>query len=482
MRVLFRADASTASGIGHLMRSLALAQALRDVDDEVTLLTAVDLGSLADQWEAEGATVRLIDVEIGSADDAVQTGRMSRELRASWLVLDGYAFDEVYRSALDPGARLLLIDDHGGASLRADLIVNGNLYGGEAMYPQVEGRLLTGPRYAILRREFRAHVTDTRRAGVLLSLGGADPRERTAPLLAALTERGLRGQVVIGPRHPSPDNVRTIAVSAGWEPLDMPDRMAPLLATAAIAIVGSGTTTLECAALGVPMVAVRIADNQMRVASALDKLGLAVVVDAEDVQRAALAAAELAADHARRSAMAEAGPRIVDGQGASRVAGAMRGAMLTVRHATRNDAGSLYEWRNDPTTRASSFSAGEVPWDGHLAWLGHALSDAGTRLLVGELDGAPVGSVRLERKDETATISITVAPEARSRGLAEPLIRAGLSAAEELGVERVYAFIRPENEVSRRAFSAAGFIAAPWEAQGAPSDAIWLVCWLGRRP
>jgi len=482
MRVLIRADASSTIGIGHLMRSLALAQALHDGGDAVTLVTAEDLGPLASLWEQEGTIVRRIDAEIGSTEDARQTIGIARDIRAAWVALDGYAFVTSYRFALDCDARLLLVDDHGAAGLHGDLVVNGNLYGSDAMYPAVDGRLLAGPRYAMLRREFRvpAGAEDGDRTGILLSLGGADPQQLTAPLLEALAARGMRGRVVIGPRFPSPDTLRSLAIDLEWEPVVAPADMAALFRSAEMVIVGSGTTTLECAALGIPMVAIRIAANQVPVAAALEELGLAVVADGDDIEGAAESAAALAADPKRRALMAESGPRLVDGHGAVRVARAMREILLTVRPATRDDARLLFDWRNDSGTRAASFATPPVPWDGHVAWLDRVLVSPDMRLVVAELEGQPVGVVRLERRGETATISITVAPEARSQGLAAPVIGAGMEAASELNVGRVVAWIRPENIASRRAFAAAGFAEAARTAgdQG-PADAVLMVASLG---
>lgn len=481
MKVLIRADGSSAIGIGHLMRSLALAQALRDGADEVTLLTAVDLGPLASQWEQEGVTVDYLEAEIGSTEDARRTSTLARGIGAGWLVLDGYSFDGSYRSALDLDARLMIVDDHGAVGLGADLVVNGNLYGLDAMYPALDGRLLAGPRYAMLRREFRSPARAAHRGGILLTLGGADPEQRTAAILDALSARGLKGRVVIGPRQRSPDALSALASALGWEPLEAPDEMSALLQSAGIAIVGSGSTTLECAALGVPMVAVRIADNQIPVAAALEALGLAAIANGDDPAGVTEAAAALADDPARQAAMAAAGPRLVDGRGALRAAGAMREALMKLRPATRGDARVLHRWRNDGETRAASLSSAAVPWGEHVAWLDRSLGSPDTRLLVGELEGAPIGVVRIDRNGESATISVTVAPEARSRGLATPLIRAGVQAAAALGVERVIALIRRENTASISAFQAAGFgdaVVAPGEA--APPKGVLVVTALTR--
>lgn len=481
MRVVVRADASSVVGIGHLMRCLALTQALRDGDDEVVLLTSADPGPLAQGWSREGATIRHVNAEAGSTADAALTAEVVRELAAAWLVLDGYAFGAKYRSELESGAHHVIIDDHGAAGLRADLVVNGNLYGHDGLYPDVRGRLLTGPRYAMLRRDFRS---TPRRGGegTVLSLGGADRDARTAMLVEALTKRGIRGRVVIGPRYRSPQAVRAKAIESGWEVVDAPEEMARLLGSAEMAVVGAGTTALECVALGVPMVAVLMADNQAAVSTALDDLGLAAVADGADPEHVSDLAAALASDPTRRAAMTNIGPRLVDGRGALRVAGAMREVLMTLRPATRKDARLLFAWRNDPGTRAASFSTEKVPWERHVAWLDRVIGSPDTIHRIAMLDGREVGVLRLERRGRAATISINVAPDSRSRGLAAPLIRAGLAAASWVGIRQLDALIRSENIASRRAFGAAGFVdSPPREEYPIPAGAVHMIASVQRR-
>lgn len=454
MRVLVRADASSRIGIGHLVRSLALAQALRDGGDEVLLLTSDPTGPIVDAWRQEGE-VHHLDVEVGSDADADVTASLAADSAADWAVLDGYAFVARYRRRI-AARRLLVVDDLGEAGVRADVIVNGHFHGAAAMYPDATGRLLVGPRYALLRRSVRTAPRATR-GGVLVSLGGADPDARTGPLLEALAAAGVTGRVVIGPQHPAPGPLRATAVAHRWEVAGPDDDIVPLLASASVAVVGAGTATLECAALGTPMVAVRIADNQRPVVEALRGAGIAVTAEAGDVAAVAATTATLMADPDARRRMAEAGQRMVDGQGATRVAAAMRAGFVAVRPAAVEDGDDLLAWRNDPVTRSGSFTSDPIMPDEHRAWLAGALGDPARMLLVGELGESPVGVVRLDREGDRATISVTVAPAARGRGLAATLIRAGLERAAAEGIVRVDAFIRPDNQASLRAFAAAGF-------------------------
>lgn len=132
---------------------------------------------------------------------------------------------------------------------------------------------------------------------------------------------------------------------------------------------------------------------------------------------------------------------------------------LSLRPATDADSARLLEWRNDAQTRAMAISQARVPLEDHRRWLRARLADADTLLTIVEQDGTPVGTVRLDRRAPgEAEISITIAPDARGRGLARPAIELGVEHARAAwSVARVTARVRRENAASLRAFAAAGF-------------------------
>jgi spore coat polysaccharide biosynthesis predicted glycosyltransferase SpsG/RimJ/RimL family protein N-acetyltransferase len=455
MRVVLRSDASSEVGIGHFVRSFAIGQALRDKDAQVELLTAVDPGSLRKMCEAEGIAVTAIDAVPGSIADARHTRDAVSD--GDWLVIDGYQFGSLYRREVRRGAKLAVVNDHGTDGLEADLIINGNLYARRGMYPGARGTLLLGPGYAPLRREVRATRRAEQPGGVVVSLGGADPRSRTLPVLASMSARGIVGAAVIGPMHAHRGMIEAAAKAVGWRTLvDVPD-LPSLFAAAEFVVVGAGTATLECAAIGVPMVAVQIAENQTLVADALANEGLALRAHADDPAGVAECAAQLGEDVLLRAQMTGRGPKRVDGMGALRIASAMVESPIRLRPVTLEDAELLYEWLSDPVTRAASFRSAPVPWSRHFAWLTDAMRSSSVAIHIGEVDGKAIGVVRLEREGERATISVTVAPASRGQNRAVPLIDAGLEVARHARVKWVDAFIRQENVPSRRAFASAGF-------------------------
>jgi RimJ/RimL family protein N-acetyltransferase len=133
--------------------------------------------------------------------------------------------------------------------------------------------------------------------------------------------------------------------------------------------------------------------------------------------------------------------------------------MVTLRLATTEDEGRLLCWRNEPVTRAASFSTGAITPREHHLWLTNKLADPSCAIMIVEEDGRPVGQVRLQRlAPEVAEVSIGLAPENRGRGIGREALRLSAGAATSiLGVTTLRAFVRAENDVSVNAFRAAGF-------------------------
>jgi len=129
---------------------------------------------------------------------------------------------------------------------------------------------------------------------------------------------------------------------------------------------------------------------------------------------------------------------------------------LVLREARIEDARALLEWRNDPETRARSFTTAEVPGDEHMEWLRRVLSDPEITLYIAELDGVRVGTVRLERNrvpGGLCEISWTVAPGARGRGIGKKMVAGAVSGLSVAATAR----IRHGNTASERIARAAGF-------------------------
>ena len=91
-------------------------------------------------------------------------------------------------------------------------------------------------------------------------------------------------------------------------------------------MIGAGTMKLEVACLGRPAILLAVADDQLASGPAFASTGAAAylgdgrTIEPEQVR---FAVRELIEDGPRRAAMALAGARVVDGQGAERIAAAI---------------------------------------------------------------------------------------------------------------------------------------------------------------
>jgi UDP-2,4-diacetamido-2,4,6-trideoxy-beta-L-altropyranose hydrolase len=132
---------------------------------------------------------------------------------------------------------------------------------------------------------------------------------------------------------------------------------------------------------------------------------------------------------------------------------------LRLRRATGADALKLWQWRNEPATRAASFASDPIAYDDHVKWLETKLRDRDVFVLIAIGEGeTEIGYVRLDVRGDAAEVNLSLDRAHRGRGLGTSAIRAATEyAVSSLGIARVTARVRPENTMSIRAFRAAGF-------------------------
>jgi RimJ/RimL family protein N-acetyltransferase len=128
---------------------------------------------------------------------------------------------------------------------------------------------------------------------------------------------------------------------------------------------------------------------------------------------------------------------------------------LKLRLAQPRDSRILFEWRNDPVTRANSKVTEPVKWEDHQKWFDSSLHNSNRVLMIAFLPaGKAVGTVRIDSRDDGAEeVSYTVAPEQRGQGIGKEMMRQIVAASRK----DLIAEIKPDNESSIRIVQALGF-------------------------
>lgn len=336
MRLLFRADASTTIGAGHVVRCATLSRQLLQAGHAVRFLCRSDTGNLNAWLESEGFEVRPLppDMPDESADAAACLAVLGGE-NADWLVVDHYRLGLAWETLMAPAVgRILAIDDVARAHA-CDLLLDQNVLNPRhARYPAhipSHCSLLLGTAFALVRPEFsKLRVASLRRrqgklARLLVCMGGSDMENETSKVLAGLALNplpGLHVDVVIGSGNPHRAEVEIACARLPNAHLHVQTaQMAELMAAADCAINAGGSTTWERCTLGLPGIVTVDADNQVEIAQAVHRaggqrnLGWYTHLRAEDYARAI---ADLTPEHLQ--SMSAAAARICDGLGAARVA------------------------------------------------------------------------------------------------------------------------------------------------------------------
>jgi UDP-2,4-diacetamido-2,4,6-trideoxy-beta-L-altropyranose hydrolase len=306
VRIALRTDASTDIGTGHLMRCLALADALKSRRAEITFVSRKlpdDLRDLISQHGHGFEILPEVPAERGDelahsawlgtsqAADARSTLAALGPTRFDWLIVDHYALDHRWERIIRRGTRrIFAIDDLADRVHDCDVLLDQNFHPDIGM--RYDGKvpststLLLGPRYALLREEFaQLRASSRERDGsirrVLVFFGGVDRSNYTqlaVEALVALQEPLLQADVVVGVLHPAIDALRSLCDQHGFRLHVQTRNMAELMRTADLAIGASGSASWERCCLRVPTICIPTALNQEPIARGLRSAGAALIL------------------------------------------------------------------------------------------------------------------------------------------------------------------------------------------------------------
>lgn len=314
MRVLFRAPAGARRGFGHLLRCRSLARAL-GVRPLIAIRGTRQSVDVALRLGCDVVTQPTDRVLTAIAPDVVVVDDPVPAHAASWM-----------KAARGSGALVVGVHDLGIGWLGGDLLVDGSIVPAPAIRRRGG---MTGAAFAILDPGLAVVPRPgVRRSGVLVTLGGG-PRAHTACAIAAeigrrAPEVGVRiigGFVSAGPPKGAwrllPPNVTWVGASSN---------LAEELASAAVAVVGGGMSLYEACALGAATVAVPVVPAQRPTVAAFVAAGAALGRPRGPMRPALIAAdaLQLLGERGLQRRLVRAAQRLVDGQGAVRVADAIR--------------------------------------------------------------------------------------------------------------------------------------------------------------
>ncbi len=201
MKIYFRGDGHHKMGLGHVVRSLALAQMLKG-QYQLIFLIRNPIATLYKQIEEVCDSIIVLPAP---ESDTIEAKKIAAEFLTpnDTMVLDGYHFDTTYQRMIkESGCQLVAIDDIHAHPFVADIVLNHALGISTEDYQLApDTQLLLGTRYTLLRPEIletdRRRDTLSEASPLLLCMGGADPNNDTVAILDMLDRQAIQRPIVL---------------------------------------------------------------------------------------------------------------------------------------------------------------------------------------------------------------------------------------------------------------------------------------------
>lgn len=472
MLAILRFDASKDQGLGHLVRSMALADA-----------------AIASGWSVEvcGNIENPAGLEMiaGRTETIYPAPRTSPELahlavrrRAHIVHIDSYEEQIGLREAFGAaGIPVSSMEDGTNGRRPADLVVDPSP-SSELSFRPGDGsmRLFRGLKAIPLRRSIlnMARPTNGTPMGhcqrVMIVMGGTDARNLTNFMVQCWLDTGLDAEchVVAQPNALKSCDPAVVQKLVVHEP---GPHIPALFPEMDLVVTASGTTIWELAYLGTPMAIVQVVENQdenYRYATSQGMAaGLGSLVDGSLSHADVVGTLQkLGSSSHLRGGLSASAQHLVDGTGSRNILAqwsqlAASPTRAAARVATVDDASILFEWRNDAAVRDVSRNSGELSWEGHVAWLQSVLATPSRWLLIVESERNPIGTVRFDAQEpstERWEVSITLSPHVRGQGMGKAVLAAGEAfLADVHPTAKLFAEMLETNEASHRLFKTAGY-------------------------
>lgn len=316
MNICIRADGGNIIGMGHIMRTLVIAQKLKE-NNNVFYACRMD-DSLSDKYKLGIEKVKSEGFNVITLNENNLKTEV-KDIKADCIITDSYDVDEGYFNILKKHFKIsgCLDDEKICNYFNVDFLINQNMYAADLNYNvNLDTELMLGNKYIILRDEFRnlkKKEIKKNIENIMITLGGGDNDNLTEAIIKSLVKlKNVVLHIVVGPAFKYMENLKKYQSSN--VKLYFNANMAKIMRECDIAVASCGTTLYELAAMGVPTVGLVVAKNQTLAAETMDAKG---IIKYSDLKKIYEDIAHLS--YEKRKYMSFNGYNIVDGMGVNRI-------------------------------------------------------------------------------------------------------------------------------------------------------------------
>lgn len=465
--IYFRADGNSEMGLGHVIRSLALAEMLNENFDCRFIIRNPSPHLLIEIEKVCSHVIQLDSSKFDNSEAAYLTNEIiSRE---DIVVLDGYHFESEYQKIIKSrGSKLVCIDDIHSCHFYADAIINHAPGLDPASYStEAYTKFLFGLDYSLLRSPFLEIARDQRTIlsiqNIFICFGGSDFNN--------LTLKAIKGTLdVSGIEH-----VHVILGSANAHKLEIEEfakederykiyenlsgeGMLEVMKKCDLAIVSASSILYEIVSVRMPVISGYYVENQVNVYHGFDALNLIKGIgDFNRFDNYKEVISDLGKEEIDYYIQQQ--NKHLDGNSRKRFIAEFEALVsnstIQIRKAQASDMMTYFQWANDPSVRQNAINQEQIKLSDHKGWFENRLSSSDTYMYILEQDGEPVGQVRFDKKDTDAIISYSLDNKFRGKGLGKKTLNLGIEAFEKEDspdISRLVGWVKLSNPASNKIF------------------------------
>ncbi len=475
-KVYFRADGHAKMGLGHVIRTLALADMLKD-HYQCIFLIRNPLAVLIDQIEAVCPEWKALPLPLSDEEEAKELAANVFD-QQDLIVLDGYHFDTRYQKILKTaGCRLLCIDDIHAFHFVADVVINHAPGLCQSDYSTAYyTQLCLGLDYSLLRAPFLEAAKKPRVFGqvdtAFICFGGSDFNNLSLKVLRALTDQDWIKKVhlVLGGANANRPEIEAFIGQSSRTDIRLhsnlnAQEMVTVMQDAQLAIVPASSILYEAVAVNMIIISGYYVDNQVEVYQGF--LGLGLIHGLGDFNHF-----ENYAEKFNQVKAADPRPwlerqhRHIYGQSKEHFLELFRqlednpNRDLQYRLAEEEDLMCYFNWANEPAVRRQSLSQATISLEDHRKWFMKKLARPTTLMYLFFWKERPVGQVRFELEDQSAVINYALDASMRGKGLGKKMLSQAMNILEKetpLPFHTFLGVVKRDNAPSVKIFEKLGF-------------------------
>ena len=321
MKITFLTECNKNIGLGHLMRSLSIANAYKlrgytpgfIIDGNKNLSKFIDSSFVTNffNWTNDIDKLNLL---IDKTDV---------------LFIDSISISKSkYRKIINSKKNIVFIDDYHRWGHSKGIIVDWTVNAKNKIKTIEEVNYLVGPKYTALRKEFydvieRKHSKKIK--NILITFGGGDIRNMTPKIISYFKKNypKININIIIGKSYKNIQEIEDIAPKNS-KLIYFPgaEEMKNTMMNSDIAIASGGQTLYELARVGLPTLAIILIDNQIEDTKGWSKLGFLFNLgwwNDNKIINNLNSNMSLIEDYSLRIIMGKIGQKTVDGLGAKRI-------------------------------------------------------------------------------------------------------------------------------------------------------------------